>query len=1139
MASKARKRGKAHRVVADDPTKLFRRGVHSVGDLRHGTSNSRATVHWSDLPRVVAELAKTPIYLHAFAPLQFPALLGDLRYSKRLQRQDIDTELSWAASVMSLFAKPLSAFAELRHAFFDNLLNSELAEAKNILDRIQKDFGFSVWLIKNRLLLLQLAEGTLAQKSYLEEVLALEDIPGAVFIVCYYTSIRLEENVTLAGFDSDTEEVARLQAFGPFMISQIRAHDLHQMADAALPIAWAEPLPLVDRFEATIMMCQLRLASSGAKATPSLALVNTQLSEINDSRLRMIRWLSEGATPNEKQLQPCFDNYAIGRYDLVVGDEAAPLELRARAAAISNFVPDRKSVKWQIIDDMRHVLLCDDDYAAAQERLQKMALILSGWATSYEILAFIRAKPLQASARASGILTRLAMVFSAELNPWHVPDVSWIAGNSSLSDQLIDLYPDSPSLQIETSLARRTLGISPKNVDLIPAHRLAKYEGQIALLNADTTTAINRYKEAIATSPVGAQLEILVLLSEAYLISGETAAAVAIITDSVVAQPEARSRFPIAEVLGQSNILRESSIRLCNLLYFGVRYIHNDWSFDLSDAFENTISQLEIKKPSELRTLDNLAVDPQLIFFLKNVCVPRTLDDTSRFENMEEIEQERIKICQWLAEIDPNGVAEYANEIRTITRTARVANLLKQIESGKIYVDEVGVSSVLDESLRTAFQRYLDSPASASRTYHADKITQHLGEILGDKAPPGLKSMRVPTSEADAMLLGILTDYMQEFAVHPAFGLDTHLSTSIRHGAFEGHARSPLSKQGLLPEFSKKSGEYTLPPVWESRLPDASQLDLQHLRRILGRFADRIDDLIQEYVKEKLQFRGADFNQQGLFNFALSQKERDDYLERAKQVQSYDELLPIISDVSWSKTTQSLETVRREISELFADRVNKQLTTLFEQVEANWPHDMIHPLGDAIALARTDFQNAVLGILGWFQRPTEMQRDAYEFELAVDVAVKQLENCYIQSPVKPRLKIESTPKFVGGTFDPLVEILFLLLQNVIRHSGAQGTIDDVELTLSRSGGFFQVSVNNRIDPTIDLDERRAAGNLAVARYTQDTAMKMARRDVGSGLSKVWRIATYSLRRNHSLQIEVTDEHRFITSIRFNDDEIIS
>jgi hypothetical protein len=148
------KRSKKHSTVEQHEEKIgtyaeFRRAVHSKGKLLKGLGFARTKLIPSSIPQIVGQIAKLPIYLNVMVRNPFPEKINRLKQKKALPLASDRVEAAWTASVLSLFTTELCQFVELRDGYYESLARSDYVESARFLEEIQKELGFSLWLISD------------------------------------------------------------------------------------------------------------------------------------------------------------------------------------------------------------------------------------------------------------------------------------------------------------------------------------------------------------------------------------------------------------------------------------------------------------------------------------------------------------------------------------------------------------------------------------------------------------------------------------------------------------------------------------------------------------------------------------------------------------------------------------------------------------------------------------------------------------------------------------------------------------------------------------------------------------------------------------------------------------------------------
>jgi hypothetical protein len=1113
--------------------------MHSTGDIRLGVSKARRQAHPEDLAAIVKALSSQPVYARAFAGEAFPKTYSEIRSRTRLGRTEPQKEFLWCASVVSLYSDKLSDFVSRRVRFEKRFLNGEYDEAEDILNQIEADFGVSIWLSATRIQLLQLKYGLKAQKDYLEEILSSTDLDFFVAFLSYFFSLRSEESVSQAAIELEAIDLLQVDWMRDYAIYQILPHNLTHISDPSAVIRWDEAYPIIDRLHSLVLMAQLQVSRGGVKDLSYIEQAMKLISGIGDPRADRILQIFDG--PNSLHSDEIasglaiFDSYSVGAYSEVIADPHPLYELKARAGLyLGHRLSNTKdnSISQQIIAAMADVLSASGNYNKSVLQLQKLALTCMHLPEATKIAAFVERHHDQIRVEEYSPLDRFTAVVGEGFNPWDAEIIEKHVLADGTSHKLLTAYPNSTALRL-----RQSLHVGELESGLpIPSYRADMYNGHIALAKSDFRTAASYYKKAVSSGVNIVTIRGSAYLFEALFALGEINNCLSLVVDHCLTNPDAHRLYPIEQlakaILDDDTI--ENPLLSTILLHIAARYVHPKWERDLSDAFENFLAWAGISRPTDLeQQIDKFDRD-RAIYFLRYICVPRTLDDTTIYDDMLEIENERIQICQLLSRIDHENSDVYSSEIRVITRDIRISELLQQVESSKIYVDEDGIRVAVEGSLRDAFSRFQTLTKTPELGYQAEKITKRIEEFLGDSAAADLKNFRPPTSEREGIFNSMFSQLVSQFATNPAYGLDTHLSTSIRHGAFEGHFRSPFAAEDLLCIEDKQTGDYALPARWRVRFEGYSNDEVKHIHRQMVRFTQRIEQIIEHCLFELIQVRGTDIHQQGMFNFSTPWETRATLMASISATTTYEEFVDRNIAYCWEVTDRSLEEFQAELKGPISQQVNNALDTLISSIESRMPHENVADLSDSLVRARTEFQMAVDRISEWFRRPADIRRNPFEIELAVGVALKQIENCYTNSSIEPELNLNIPYKIQGAFLDGIVEILFILLQNVIRHSGFGDMPVAVSIHAYRNETEICLEVTNELAPEIDVNSRREVTEEAMRRYAQDTALKMARIEGGSGLSKVWRILEYDMGREHQLRLKVSDDRKVTAAIRFND-----
>ena len=141
-----------------------------------------------------------------FAPA-YPQSTDKLWDRALLAQTSTERELLWASAYLRMYSDGLASYLRLASSFESSLVTGAYAECAAILDEMERDFGLSLWLIKNRISLLQSTEGLDSQKRYALKTKRDSIENGVVSFLTHFFSYRMEPSVSAGYFARQFENV--------------------------------------------------------------------------------------------------------------------------------------------------------------------------------------------------------------------------------------------------------------------------------------------------------------------------------------------------------------------------------------------------------------------------------------------------------------------------------------------------------------------------------------------------------------------------------------------------------------------------------------------------------------------------------------------------------------------------------------------------------------------------------------------------------------------------------------------------------------------------------------------------------------------------------------------------------------------
>jgi hypothetical protein len=244
---------------------------------------------------------------------------------------------------------------------------------------------------------------------------------------------------------------------------------------------------------------------------------------------------------------------------------------------------------------------------------------------------------------------------------------------------------------------------------------------------------------------------------------------------------------------------------------------------------------------------------------------------------------------------------------------------------------------------------------------------------------------------------------------------------------------------------------------------------------------------------------------------------------KADGAPSFSAVVDLLIDLLWKQTDMALTYTREVLKREFRDSIDGVLDRLRQDVRAVGPYRPAE-LDAAIVATRTAFHHEIESIANWFTRGDAVPTEDYDVALAVDIAEQMVNRCFATRALRIARTILVDRRAKAGTLHSLVNILFLLLDNALRHGAVVQQGVDLTLIISERRGALAIATRNAIAGANEIDairERiRGIETLIQSQFTPETV----RAEGGSGLVKIAKILKVDLQSPTLPRLEVT-EHR--------------
>ncbi len=1065
-------------------------------------------------------------------------------------------ELFWAAARTGRVLDLLLVFLSYRRLLSSQVLLSRFAIALQTLDELEERVGKSIWGIKLRIALLQKSEGLEVQKKFTATVRQLAPTYGFVQYLARHVSTRNEAAMTPPSFRSsfrrhlaETEMPVHFKDYALYHILPDSPLKSDQLASI---LNLESAASVVDHYESVMSLApyiNLHVPSQREALSTFLqncaGLPDTRIAQslimVGRDHGQKDPWLPINIVP--------FDQFLAGSFDLAYENAVAELisesprwdfiELAGRSLAAITPAASPPSPAVTLSDVIQSVrLVCSNAENSSEDvsSLSKFALNFAGLSWSDHLFGFLaqvsKHDPLEQHSHCS---TGLLYVPEA-LNPLRVRSLP--GELRPLHAQLcLAIYGNGISTRYSTALAREPVEVmqiptaSPTSLLFNATASIFRGSWKAALDSLDTLAN----EESAYFRKRGVALRALALLR-----SGDLGAALRYTTSEYVKDSTLSPLLPIAGLTEQVSAKPprsfSSDISVPVLLDMYCRHVGPGREADRQYSIEDFLAQHGLKRPSELGTLKAEFENAKLIYFLRVVCLPANMDESTAFSGTPDLENERISICLLLEGLDPGRQDVYQTEVKEITRRQVIQRGIRQVEMSKIYVDVNGVRSAAEATLRESFNRYIAFEESGVQAA-VEEVLEALRKVTKEGERSLYVALKLPENEKSAILREMVGDFRDIFVSSTEHGLDGYLSTRIRHGTLSGQLRSPLQAARLVTQRDADSGRYRANDYWAERIDLAGSGSGAQIGAELATFSERFDSIVNRINAEWLRIRRYD-EDNGQFDFRVGDPLLRVIASHLSVQGTFEEFVDILVTYMWKMLDESLELIRAKLSQDLKAEIDQlllQLQSATQDLTLASGADTAD-LERTIVTARTEMQRTIARITDWFRLPTQTPNRPYQFRLAIDIAVETINKYYRAYSLSPTVSAPDDLVLPGVTLPALVDVFFILLENIVKHSHTE-TPPEVRISTSAELDIIHIAISN--DVASGVANAFAKSRLVAIRgaIAEGDYLQSVPREGGTGFHKIRKIVAHDLGELESLDFGFAADDQFLVQIAIRPDKL--
>ena len=459
----------------------------------------------------------------------------------------------------------------------------------------------------------------------------------------------------------------------------------------------------------------------------------------------------------------------------------------------------------------------------------------------------------------------------------------------------------------------------------------------------------------------------------------------------------------------------------------------------------------------------------------------------------------------------------------------------RRLDRSRIYVNVDGIKRTLALTLRDDWHRYklITLQKQFGQIEEFQKLFQ---KLIGDKVL--LLALGLPVTEGDKLFANMVVGILELFASSKEFGLDSNLSTNIRHGYVMRELRGPFVARNLVTNRVSEAGGYLPNVFWvESVDEEGYQGEFTEIYDTLGRFSGKVDDIIERLNRDLVRIR-SDKAPQGLFQLTISETLLKLVQLRCESIDEYEQFVDEVISVMWELTHASLERVRQNLLSDIWHQFQAALGDLQGELEKLAEAYELTTLLASINLARPEIHAAVERVASWFVPSINSEFADYPLQLAYDAGLATVRSYYKDLEVVPEFEGGSDVLMSGWTLPTFARLFSILIENAAFHSG----ISKGELKLPgeavREASRLTIKLRNALSSNVDRDQLESRVAQINNTFNREGATAAIGNEGGSGYPKIFKLLVYDLGGEHRLNVRITPEFEFEVDINIEARELV-
>lgn len=1029
---------------------------------------------------------------------------GMLGSARPLEITSFPREIQWVSVICYISRLLISKFLELRINFFAKFSAGDFDAASLILDEIDAQCGKSLWVMENKISLISVSQGFEAQKKFISSETKKFSRTNFSFMSASIGE-RNEPRVTAEAFEQRLRHRSTSWEIQPGQMAHIfyRLCNIIEPSEEAFSAVLAHEVTysVIDLYEALIDLVRRSKKMQFSDDITAVAAIQ-YLDGIQDPRkTELLSYLKDEIDVSKNTSIPDFELlFREGKYEEVIEKttkllDSNPWEIGAIVAyskastEVDHAYTGSSWLAQQLIPDLRLYFSGGEAASQSIDSIIKLANNFRHADFSVPLIILMKSRAYRWFDRI-GEQASLISIFARESVP-----------------VMFDCIPTITSAQNHNWTSEH-----------INANRMSQLIKQGDLENALVFAKSLMGSQKVYYSTLGRGLHAN-LLAKTLMIPEAIEESV----EALVSHISPIEFTPLLEVLRDRGYRHLKSLSgsaaLASAFYLYIAHTENsEKEVSLKVAWKNYLSNKGVEKPSLYKPVSGYSAVER--YFLHSVCVQDSMEFGHAFSSQLDLDRERMAICVNLANDDPANAEIYNQEIVDLTRRINIEEGVALLESSRIFVDEIGIQKWAKKNLESQFLRYVDY-LSAGLVVSIQELEAEIRKIINssDNQIDQLKNYLDDYDiTADSLIEGVLRELSQAFLQLPRYGLDSFLSSRVRHGSFVGYIRGPLEARKLVTKKNTGTGKYYDNDVMLDRWQIFGERERRVVNTRLAILSEGIDEILDKMVGTYLHVKSRS-HPDGMVTYTAEQGMGANTVKTwvvvlktslTKQVSLETLVAYCVENFFWPAIRLSLEAVKNHVQNNLAEQLISEIQNFFISIDGVTTREQREIVLGDIRASISELHDALRRVSLWFDLPqANTQMLSMPLERALEIGLISTRNTRPEFNPIVNWEIEPEANIVirGASIGLLNDFAFLVFANISKHSGFEdnGSTSQspkVWISIKNVNGAINIHCKNEISQHKQVEDVKKGIALADAKIAERDAGSIDKQKEGTGLARL-------------------------------------